>query len=56
MNEINENSLNNIVGGTDITSTLINAITNIFKFLADIGTGVGSSIRRITEDNMCPLK
>lgn len=56
MNKINDDNLNNLIGGTDITATLINSITNIVKLFIDIGNGIGSSIRRIKEGNMCPLE
>lgn len=56
MNKVREENLHNIVGGADITSAFINSIANIIKLFVDIGNGIGSSIRRITEGNMCPLK
>lgn len=49
--------LDNIVGGTvNITSSFINAFTNIIKVLMDAGHEFGSAIRRISEDSICPLK
>ena len=56
MNNVEVEVLNEIVGGTDVTATLINSIVNIIKSIADIGIGLGSSIRRIAEGNVCPLK
>lgn len=48
--------LESIYGGTTITGTIINAVVNVVKLLADAGRGVGSAIRRISEHNMCPLE
>ncbi len=54
--KLNNNNLSKIVGGTTISGTIINAFTNVIKVLLDAGEGVGSSIRRIVDNNMCPLK
>ena len=56
LKEISNEELNQIVGGTDITAPIINALTNVFKVLYDAGSGLGSAIRRITSNNMCPTK
>lgn len=56
MKEVSTEELIKIVGGTDITAPIINALTNVFKVLYDAGSGLGSAIRRITSNNMCPTK
>ncbi|MBQ6538907.1 MAG: bacteriocin [Bacilli bacterium] len=57
LKEINDKELESIVGGSgSISSSVINAITNIIKFLYDTGSGVGSAIRRIHDKNLCPTK
>jgi hypothetical protein len=58
MKQIEENNLNEIYGGTStyITSALVNAIVNVIKVLKDAGYSVGSSIRRISENDLCPLE
>lgn len=48
--------LEKIVGGTSLTGSVINALTEIIKVLGDAGRGLGSSIRRIGTNNLCPLK
>ena len=53
---IHSERLNDIVGGTTISGTLINAFTNIIKVLREAGAGVGSSIRRIVDNQICPLE
>ena len=56
MNKINNEELHNINGGFSISTTILNSITSIFKILMDAGREIGSSIRRIHEDKMCPLE
>ena len=57
MSKIDDRMLDNIIGGGDtITGTVLNAFTNIIKILYDAGVGLGSSVRRISEGNLCPLE
>ena len=56
MREVNEKELLEITGGGDITAPIINALTNVFKVLYDAGSGLGSAIRRISDNSMCPTK
>ncbi len=57
MSILKEESLNTIKGGaTTITGTIINAIVDILELIRDAGYAVGSGIRRISEDELCPLK
>ena len=54
---INSNELDTIKGGnTSITGPIINAIVNVIKVLQDAGFELGSGIRRISENNLCPLE
>jgi len=51
--------LDYVIGGTTISSlsgTLVNSFANLIKVLMDTGSKVGSSIRRIREDSICPLE
>lgn len=43
-------------GGNTISGTFVNAITGVIRILYDAGKAVGSSIRRIQEGELCPLK
>ena len=52
---IDNKDLDKIIGGS-ISGTVINAFTNIIKVLLDAGKDVGSSIRRIRDNEVCPLK
>lgn len=57
MNKVDDCKLDNIYGGgTTITGTLVNALTDIIKILYDAGHAVGSSARRVKEDNLCSLE
>ncbi len=48
--------LDSLVGGATISGTLINSFTGIIKVLMDAGRSVGSAIRRISENKVCPLE
>ncbi len=57
MKEIDSDLLDSINGGTNtISSTVINAFTNLIKLLKDAGYSLGSGVRRIGEDKLCPLE
>lgn len=44
-----------LINGGASDSTLINAFTNVFKVLFEVGIGMGSSFRRFHDDDLCPL-
>ena len=56
MNRIDDCILETIVGGASISGTILNAFTNIIRILYEAGSGVGSAIRRLSENNLCPLE
>ena len=57
MSKIEEEKLDLIYGGAStISGTIINAITGVIKVLYDAGHSLGSSVRRISEENLCPIK
>ena len=56
MNKISNEELEKINGGGTITSTIINAISNMLKVIYEVGEGVGSSFRRVKEDKLCSLE
>lgn len=57
MREIEHSNLNEIYGGSaSISATVINALVNVIKVLKDAGYSLGSGIRRISENNICPLE
>lgn len=57
MRKLNENKLDNIKGGnTTISGPIINAFVNVIELIKNAGFSLGSGIRRISEDELCPLK
>ena len=57
LKKISDNDLETIIGGSgSISSSVINALTNIIKFLYETGSGVGSAFRRIHDKDLCPTK
>lgn len=57
MKLVENEKLDKIVGGSDsITGTVINAIVNLIKMLQEAGYSMGSGIRRLAEDEACPLE
>lgn len=55
MKELDNKELMNIEGGFSITGSIINAFTSAVKAIVDLGRSLGSSIRRISSNNLCKL-
>ena len=53
---IEDSKLKELRGGTNISGPIINAFVNVFNVIKDAGYSLGSGIRRISENNLCPLK
>lgn len=58
MKKIEEKRLDEITGGQieNVTGPIVNAITSIINLLKEAGYSIGSGIRRITENSLCPLE
>ena len=57
MEKIDDFSLEKISGGgTTVTGTLISAFGEVFRIFFEAGHAVGSSIRRMSDKDLCPLK
>ena len=58
MKKIEEQELEKVIGGTNtyITGPIIEAFVSVIEFIYQTGEKVGSSIRRMSEDSMCPIK
>ena len=54
MKKLTEEQLKQIEGGS-ISGTLINALVRGINSILDLGRSLGSAIRRITGNNICPL-
>ncbi len=53
---LSNQELLSIVGGFNITGTIINAFTSAAKFIYSAGQALGSAIIRIGSHNLCPMK
>ena len=56
MKNCKHSELEMIVGGTNVTGSLINSFSSFIKTIMEVGSQVGSALRRISEGNMCPLE
>lgn len=57
MKELTNEEENKILGGnTSVTGPIINAVVNVYKIIKDAGYSIGSGVRRISENNLCPLE
>ena len=56
MKRIKEEELDQINGGETMSGPIISALTSIIKALRYAGYSLGSGIRRISENNLCPLE
>ena len=57
MEKLKTEELEKISGGnTTLSGPIINAVVNVINVLKDAGYSLGSGIRRIAENNLCPLK
>ncbi len=52
---IKNEELKNIVGGFDITGTLINSFARGIETIMDVGRSLGTAIRRSFFGGICPL-
>lgn len=55
METIEKNELLLIVGGINVTGTLINSLVRGINSLLDLGRSLGTAIRRVTTGKICPL-
>ena len=54
---MSEENLDNTTGGnTTVNGPIINAVVNVINLLREAGYSIGSGLRRISEDKMCPMK
>lgn len=57
MKKLENNELIMIVGGGfNFTGVLVKELTNAGKFIYSLGQAFGSSIRRISARNVCPIR
>lgn len=53
--ELNKNQLLSVVGGFNISGTLINAFVKGINSILDLGRSIGTAIRRIQCNKICSL-
>ena len=57
MVKMDNEKLDNTYGGTTtMNGPIINAIVNVINVLREAGYSIGSGIRRISENKICPLE
>ena len=56
MIELSKKSLQEIEGGLSISGTLLNSFSKIIDTIMDVGRSLGSAIRRINDNSICPLE
>ena len=57
MKKLDSNSLIKISGGTtSINGPIITALVNVINLIKEAGYSIGSGLRRIVENETCPLK
>jgi len=54
MNKLNNEELVKVSGGA-ISGTVLQYISKLATTIFDIGRALGSTIRRVQSDNICPL-
>ncbi len=55
MVKLKNNQLITIVGGVSISATLLNSLARGINVFLDLGRSLGSAIRRITNNKLCPF-
>lgn len=53
MEELTNKELNNIIGGSIISATLINSVVRGAELLLELGRSFGTSVRRFFSKNYC---
>lgn len=53
---LNEQELKQVVGGINITGTIINSIVDTIKIALEVGRSLGTAIRRIASKGICAIR
>ena len=53
---LNKYQLEQVVGGVNLTGSLITSFTKAITSLMDIGRSLGTAIRRVAGKSVCPVK
>lgn len=55
MKKISNEELQTIMGGIDFTGAMISSLVRGIKTLLDFGRSIGTAIRRVSENKLCPV-
>ena len=53
LNVINEEELKDVVGGINVSGTLVKAFSTGINTILEVGRSLGSAIRRVLGRNLC---
>lgn len=56
MKEITNNELLTISGGFSLSGPILKGVLDIGNFIYNLGKDFGSSLRRINDNKLCPLR
>ena len=56
MKQLNNTELLAIIGGVTISGAFINSIASGITKMLDLGRSLGTAIRRVTGNNLCPIR
>lgn len=52
-NKLTKSEMLEVIGGTSISGTIVNAFTSAFKVLYGFGQEFGSAVRRVRRKKLC---
>lgn len=55
MQQLENRELIQVVGGINISGTLLNSFSNLLKTIHSLGRNFGSALRRISVNDLCSL-
>lgn len=56
LNKLTDEEMLSIIGGINISGTLIKSFTSAIEIVLDIGRSLGTAIRRLGKKGICSLK
>ncbi len=56
MRVLNQQKLAEIRGGFSLSASMLNSINNLVELLMEAGKKLGSAVRRMSSNQICPLE
>lgn len=56
MRVLNQQKLTEIRGGFSLSASMLNSINNLVELLMEAGKKLGSAVRRMSSNQICPLE